>query len=150
MTTPLMGTHSLGRVIESGELEAGRGWAQASLRVASEELDADAIAEMLGRRATSTRESEGDPTFTVWFLESGLDPSAPIEDHLYILMAGLRDRRSELRKLAERANVEVWLSYSPGLGGHRSAVFDHAVLSELGELGLDLVLDPYPPGRRRA
>jgi hypothetical protein len=137
-------------VIDSDELHAGRGWAQASLRIASEDLDADAIGELLGRRASSTRESEGDPTFTVWVLESGLDPSAPIEDHLYILMEVLRDRRAELRRLAERANVEVWLSYSPGTRGQRSAVFGHAVLGELGELGLDLVLDPYPPGRRRA
>jgi hypothetical protein len=144
-----MRTRSLWRVIDGGEVEARRGWAQASLRVASEDLDADAISELLGRRPSSTRQSEGEPTFTVWVLESGLDPSAPIEDHLYILMEGLRDRRSELRKLAERANVEVWLSYSPGVGGHRSAVFDHGVLAELGELGLDLVLDPYPPGRRR-
>jgi len=136
-------------VIDSEELSAGRGWAQASLRVASEELDADAIGELLGRKPSSARESEGEPTFTVWVLESGLDASAPIEDHLYILMEGLSDRRDALRELASRANAEVWLSYSPGTTGHRSAIFDHNVLAELGDLGLDLVLDPYPPGRAR-
>jgi hypothetical protein len=136
-------------VIDSDELSAGRGWAQASLRVASEELDAERIGELLGRNPSSTRESEGDPTFTVWVLESGLDPSAPIEDHLYILMEGLSDCRDALRELTRRANAEVWLSYSPGAAGHRSAIFDHKVLGELGDLGLDLVLDPYPPGRGR-
>src|SRR4051794_40989155 len=85
-SVPVMRTRSLGPVIDSDQLEAGRGWSQASLRIASEDLDADAICDLLGRRASSTRESEGDPTFTVWVLESGLDPSAPIEDHLYILM----------------------------------------------------------------
>ena len=136
-------------MIDRDELSAGRGWAQATLRVASEELDADAIGELLGRKPSSTRESEGEPTFTVWVLESGLDPAAPIEDHLYILMEGFRDRREELRELARRANAEVWLSYSPEASGHRAAIFDHRVLADLGDLGIDLVLDPYPPGRAR-
>ncbi|HKY15970.1 MAG TPA: DUF4279 domain-containing protein [Microthrixaceae bacterium] len=137
-------------MIDSEELSASRGWAQASLRIAGEDLGADAIGEMLGRRPSTARESEGAPSFTVWVLESGLDPSAPIEDHLYILMEGLRDRHDALRVLAEKANVEVWLSFSPDTYAHRSAIFGHRVLAELGDLGIDLVLDPYPPGRGRA
>ena len=122
------------------------GWAQASLRIASEDESAETISELLGRRPSTTRESEGEPVFTVWVLESGLDPSAPIEDHLYILIEGLRDQREPLAALAKRANVEVWLSSSPGPGGDRGAIFDSKILGELGELGIDLVLDHYPPG----
>lgn len=136
-------------MIDPDELTTGRSWAQASLRIASERLRADAIGELLGRRPSTARESEGDPTFTVWVLESGLDPSAPPEDHLYILMEGLRDVRDALAGLARDANCEVWLSFSPGEGTHRPAILDHAVLAELGELGIDLVLEPYPPGRAR-
>ena len=89
-------------MIDSDELAASHGWAQASLRIAGEDLGVEAIGEMLGRRPSTARESEGEPSFTVWVLESGLDPSAPIEDHLYILMEGLRDRHDAMRDLARR------------------------------------------------
>src|SRR5262245_19584720 len=105
---------------------------------------------MLGRSPSTAREAEGEPAFTVWVLESGLDSSPPIEDHLYILMAGLRDRHDAMRELARRANVEVWLSFSPDSSSARSAILDHRVLAELGDLGIDLVLEPFPPGRGRA
>jgi hypothetical protein len=132
------------------EMPVEGGWAQASLRIASEDESAEAISELLGRRPSTTRASEGEPVFTVWVLESGLDPSAPIEDHLYILVEGLRDHREPLAELAARANVEVWLSYSPGRSGHRSAIFDSQILGELGEVGIDLVRDHYPPGGKRS
>lgn len=137
-------------MIDPEDLAPDTGWALASLRIASDELSADAISERLDLRATSTRAAEGEPAFTVWMYETGLGPSAAIDDHLYILVERLRDRGDALAELCERANVEIWLSYSPGVTGKRSAVFDHKVLAELGALGIDLVLDPYPPGRRRA
>jgi len=134
--------------MDHDELMGERGWALASLRIVSDTLGAEAISELLGLRPTSTRDSEGDPSFTVWMLEGGLEPSSPIEDHLYILMERLADRMIALAALVERANVEIWLSYSPGSGSSRSAVFSHEVLAQIGALGVDLVLDPYPPGRR--
>jgi len=134
--------------MDHDELLGERGWALASLRVASDTLGAEAISDLLRLRPTSTRDSEGGIAFTVWLLEGGLEPSSPIEDHLYILMERLADRVVELTRLVEQANVEIWLSYSPGSGSSRSAVFSHDVLSQIGALGIDLVLDPYPPGRR--
>jgi len=128
---------------------ATAGWAQASLRIASDRMSADAISEALGLRPTSTRTSEGEPSFAVWVFESGLDPTAPIEDHLYLLMERLRERHDQLTLVADAANVEIWLSFSPAGTSGRSAVFDHRVLGELGALGVDLVLDPYPAGRAR-
>ena len=136
-------------MMEADELSAGRSWASASLRIASETMTPDAIGELLHLRASSTRSSEGDPAFSVWMLDSGLDPSAAVEDHLYILMEHLSDRREPLRELVDTATVEVWLSFSPG-ARHRSAVLDAKVLSAVGDLGLDVVLDAYPPGRRRS
>ena len=72
-----------------------------------------------------------------------------MEDHLYILMEHLSDRRDALVELVETATVEIWLSFSPG-ERHRSAVLDSKVLSAVGDLGVDVVLDAYPPGRRKA
>ena len=118
--------------MEADELLGDQPWALASLRIASETLSPDEIGELLGLRATSSRTSEGEPAFSVWMFESGLSPNAAVEDHLYILMEQLSDRREPLRQLVDTATVEIWLSFSPG-ERHRSAV-----------------LDAYPPGRRRA
>ena len=133
-------------MIESAELDGGRPWATASLRIASDQLSADSIGERLGLRPSSTRAAEGEPAFSVWVMESGLEPSAPLEDHLYILMEQLRDRREILVELAEESNVEIWLSFSPGEVARRTSVFTHHSIVELGELGVDLVFDPYPAG----
>jgi len=135
-------------VIDGDELEGSRAWAAASLRIASDELHAESIGELLDLHPTSTREAEGEPAFTVWMVDSGIEPSAPIEDHLYILLEKLRGRRDAIVDLCQRAAVEIWLSYSLGDGHARTAVFNHAALAELGDLGIDLVLDPYPAGRR--
>ena len=135
-------------MIDPEDLVADRPWALASLRIASETLGSEAIGELLGLRETGARSSEGDPTFTVWILESGLEPSAAVEDHLYILVERLRDRADALRTLCETATVEIWLSFSPG-DRHGAAVLDHVVLSEVGGLGVDLVLEPYPRNGRR-
>jgi len=135
--------------MDADELLGGQPWALASLRIASETLSPDEIGELLGLRATSTRTSEGEPAFSVWMFESGLSPNAAVEDHLYILMEQLSDRKEPLRQLVDTATVEIWLSFSPG-ERHRSAVLDSKVLSAAGDLGLDVVLDAYPPGRRKS
>jgi len=72
--------------MEADELLGDQPWALASLRIASETLTPDEIGELLDLRATSSRTSEGEPAFSVWMFESGLPPTAPVEDHLYILM----------------------------------------------------------------
>ena len=41
------------------------------------------------------------------------------------------------------------LSFSPGVR-HRSAVIDSKVLATVSGLGLDIVLDAYPPGRAKS
>lgn len=135
-------------MMDADELIGGQPWALASLRIASETLDAEEIGDLLGLRATSTRTSEGEPAFAVWMLESGLSPSAPVEDHLYILMERLSGHHDAVRQLVETATVEIWMSFSPG-DRHRSAVVNSGVLADLGTLGIDVVLDAYPPGGRK-
>lgn len=131
-------------MIDPDELDQGHGWAMASLRIATDDLTCDEITERLEVRPSSTRIAEGEPSFAVWVLDSGLEATSSLEDHLYILVERLRDHGRELRELAEHATIEVWLSYSPGAAGGRTSVLDHRVLSEIGGVGADLVLDPYP------
>lgn len=76
----------------------------------------------------------------VWIYEAGLEPSAPLEDHLYFLVERLRDRYAGLAELAKIANVELWLSTFAGSSG-ASAIINSQVMSELGELGVDIVFD---------
>lgn len=135
-------------MLEPEDVDTGHPWAQASLRIATEEMTAETITELLGMKPTAKRLSEGEPSFTVWALDSGLDPSAPLEDHLYFLAERLSDHHEGLTEVVSRANVEIWLSYSRGSAAPRSAVFGHELLAEIGSLGIDLVLDPYPSDRR--
>ena len=123
-------------------------WAIASLRIASDTLSVDAISDLVGLRHTTARLAEGEPAFTVWMLESGLEPAAPIEDHLYVLVERLRGRSDEIRSLCDTATVEVWLSFSPRTK-QATSVLDHGVLAELGAFGVDLVLEPYPASSQR-
>ena len=102
--------HGLARPLEGGlaaPVPDERGWASASLRIATDELTCDAVTDHIGLRPTSTRSAEGEPAFAVWMLESDLEASSSIEDHLYILMERLRDHRDAISTLAERATVEV-------------------------------------------
>lgn len=123
---------------------AGLGaWGTASLRIASEDLSAEEISDRLGLRATVTRSNETDRTFTVWMHDAGLPPSEPVEDQLVLLLERLRDRADALRLLAETANVELWVSFSPG-ARQRSTVLDARTLEMLASLGIDLVVDMYP------
>jgi hypothetical protein len=133
-------------MFDPGEIDSGRPWAQASLRIASEIMSAEAISDLLGLKPSNQRTSDGDPPFVVWMLESGLAPSAAVEDHLYILMERLNTAGPALSRLCETSTVEIWLSLSAG-DRHRSAVLSHRVLGELGRLGIDLVLDAYPSGK---
>ncbi|MEZ5322141.1 MAG: DUF4279 domain-containing protein [Microthrixaceae bacterium] len=123
-------------------------WALASLRIASETILAEEIGERLGLRPTSWRQSEGEPAFVVWIFESGMAPSAPLEDHLYILMERLAERRDALMALVDDATVEIWLSFSTG-SNSRTAVLNADLLSRVSAAGIDLVLDPYPQASAR-
>ncbi len=129
--------------MDPSDVDVGLPWAQASLRIASDTLNGDAISELLGMSPSSTRTSEGEPTFTVWMHDQRLEPSVAIEDHVYLLADELRDREEALAGLSEVATVEIWLSFSAGRR-HVPAVLDSALLARLGALGVDLVLDPYP------
>lgn len=130
-------------MMDPGDVEAAMPWAQASLRIASDTLGADAITELLGMTPSSTRISEGEPTFTVWMCDQGLEPSVAIEDHVYLLAEQLRGKSEALAGLAEEATVEIWLSFSAGRR-HAPAILDATLMGRLGALGVDLVLDPYP------
>lgn len=136
-------------MLDPDELGQLQGWSSASLRIAADGMSVDAITELVGLRPTASRASGGDTSFAVWVLDSDLEPTAAVEDHLYILVERVRDCRAELRRLSESATVEMWLSFSPDAGARRPSVLDAKVLGELAELGIDLVLDPYPMTGRR-
>lgn len=142
MREVMLGAGSLDWVIELDGVELGA-WGSASLRIASDTLSVEEISERLGLRATITRSNDSDRTFTIWMHDAGLPPTEPVDDQLVILLERLRDRATALRELAETANVELWVSFSPG-PRHRSAVIDARTLEMIASLGIDLVVDTYP------
>ena len=127
---------------ELDESEPGT-WGTASLRIASDTLSVEEISDRLGLRPTSARSQEGERTFTVWMYDAGLSPREPVEDHVVILLERLRDCADALRGISETANVEIWVSFSPG-PRQRSAVIDARTLQAMASFGIDLVVDTYP------
>lgn len=123
------------------------GWASASLRVASDSLAPEQISELLGLRPTTARQSDGQPSFTVWLHESFLDSRADIADHLFVLVEELAERRDAVRELASLATVEIWLTWSavaaPGRAATGPAVLPSELLRDVADMGIDLVIESY-------
>lgn len=81
---------------------------------------------------------------TVWLLESGLGSERPPEDHIIALLDRIAGVRDSVRLLAGSDTIELLLGYGSETG-QGSCVIESELLKELADLGLDLVLDLYPP-----
>ncbi|MFJ9871329.1 DUF4279 domain-containing protein [Streptomyces sp. NPDC101165] len=86
-----------------------------------------------GRRETS-----------VWIRRSGLGDDRELVDHVTALVGLVDGFREELARLSNHCDLELLLGFASenGQGGF---VLPARLLSELGALGLDVVLDLYPP-----
>lgn len=122
-------------------------WASASLRVVCDSLTVDEISELLDRRPSTVRQSDGNPSFAVWLSESALDSRADVADHLYVLLEELRDRREAVSALCEIATVEIWLTWSADPGRRNQSagpsVLSADALREVADMGVDLVIEAF-------
>jgi hypothetical protein len=120
-------------------------WVRGSFRIVSSELSPTAIDEIVGLEPTSVVERPDGGS--VWVLDSGLPPSRPVEDHVEALLRLVRPRGDELRKVRGTCEIFIGFAAEDGQGGMS---FLAPVLDELAQLGIDLVLDLYPPERAEA
>lgn len=79
-----------------------------------------------------------------WVRDSGLGNDRWPDEHAAALIELLAGRHEALGRLAADCEMEFFLGFGSedGQGG---AVFPAALLKEIGLLGIDVVLDLYPP-----
>ncbi len=129
-------------------------WSAGSIRITSRTVAAGEVSRRLG--ITPGQQFERDslmsplnPTSarrdtSVWLRRSGLPDDTGLVDDVRALVALFDGRREGLASLLDDCDLELRLGFGSedGQGG---CVLPAPLLSELGALGLDVVLDLYPP-----
>ncbi|MFI0504176.1 hypothetical protein ACH3WN_15185 [Streptomyces albogriseolus] len=117
------------------------------IRITSRTAAAGDISRCLGPVADEQRgrTDSGRCRTAVWIRRSGLPDVSEVSDRVRVLAALLASRREELAGLSAGCGLEgvLGLVSENGQGG---CVLSGRLLTEAGALGLDLLLDFYPPG----
>ncbi|MFF5343930.1 hypothetical protein ACFY4H_24955 [Streptomyces althioticus] len=120
-------------------------WSAGAIRITSRTAAAG-ISRRLGLAADehySHTDSGLRPT-TVWIRRSGLPDDSDLADHVRVPAALPAPRREELAGLSADCGLELVLGFGSE-NGQGGCVLPGPLLAEVGALGLDLVLDLYPP-----
>jgi Domain of unknown function (DUF4279) len=78
----------------------------------------------------------------MWILNSGLGENCPLEDHIRRFISFASDRRDAIASLRADCELDIPCSFT-SYNGQGSIALDHATMSELGALGIDVVFDLY-------
>jgi Domain of unknown function (DUF4279) len=116
-------------------------WTRASFRVITTSIAPTDITEQLAMEPTEVSERPTRPR--AWILDSGLRSARSAEEHIEALLEKLRPHEAALHGL-DADHLEVFLGFSSD-NGQGGMVIDARLLGELARLGIDLVLDLYPP-----
>lgn len=134
-------------------------WSAGSIRITSRTVSADEITDRLGippdeqfergslmspRNPNSARRKA-----SVWIHTSGLGRHCQLEDHVTALVRLVGGCRAELRRLSADCDLELFLGFGSE-NGQGGCVLPARLLAEVGALGLDVVLDFYPPSSELA
>jgi hypothetical protein len=129
-------------------------WNKASFCIYGDTLQPDQINRDLGLQATNSglkggrqsKHPKARPLRTsIWILESPIDTHLPLQDHLRWLLDALEPKLDVVHEIANRYDARLHCGYSSehGQGG---CTFDVSLLKRIADLGVQLVLDLYPPG----
>ncbi|WP_107503126.1 DUF4279 domain-containing protein [Streptomyces geranii] len=114
-------------------------WSAGALRISSRTISADDISEVLGIEPHRTAQQG-----SVWIRTSGLGNDRWPDEHIAALIRLLDGRHDALGRLAADCEVELVLGFGSE-GGQGGCVLPAGLLKEIGLLGIDVVLDLYPP-----
>lgn len=81
---------------------------------------------------------------SVWIRRSGLPDDSDLTDHVRVLVELVDGHREELASLSVDCNLQLFLGFGSE-NGQGGCVLPARLLTEVGALGLDVVLDLYPP-----
>jgi uncharacterized protein DUF4279 len=128
-------------------------WSAGSIRITSRTVAAGEISGRLGILADQQFERESlsprNPTrarreISVWVRRSGLPDDSDLTDHVRALVELVGGHREELASLSVDCDLELFLGFGSE-NGQGGCVLPARLLAEVGGLGLDIVLDLYPP-----
>ncbi|MDH6145691.1 hypothetical protein P3T35_007749 [Kitasatospora sp. GP30] len=129
-------------------------WSAGSLRITSRTISAADISARLGiipdqqfeqgsltspRNPNSLRREA-----SVWIRGSGLGNDRWLDEHVAALLSLVDGHREELLRLSADCDLVLFLGFGSedGQGG---CVLPARMLAEIGALGVDVILDLYPP-----
>jgi hypothetical protein len=127
--------------------------ATAALRITSVIRTVDEISAIMQARP-SERFGKGDVVrsrgvhtarirgHTMWSLNSGLREDCPLEDHIKWLVSFASNHREAIAGLRTDCELDIFCSFT-SYNGQGSVALDHGTMSELGSLGIDVIVDLY-------
>jgi hypothetical protein len=129
-------------------------WSAGSLRITSFTISAAEISARLGivpdqelergslmsPRNPRSRRRES----SVWLRRSGLGNDRWLNEHVAVLLGLVSGRREELVRLSADCHLEFFLGFGSA-DSQGGCVLPARLLAEIGALGVDVVLDLYPP-----
>jgi len=80
----------------------------------------------------------------LWVLESGKERSSPLQNHLEELLSWIESNADSLLCLRDKCSFDLFCGFSSGSGQGGFGIASSNLL-RMGELGVDLILDLYPP-----
>ncbi|MFJ3338944.1 DUF4279 domain-containing protein [Streptomyces sp. NPDC086766] len=129
-------------------------WSAGSIRITSSTVTAGEISGRLGIMADQQfeRDSLMNPRnpisarreTSVWLRRSGLPDDSDLTDHVRALVELVDGHREKLAGLSADCDLELCLGFGSE-NGQGGCVLPARLLAEVGALGLDIVLDLYPP-----
>jgi hypothetical protein len=129
-------------------------WASGSLRICSDTLTPQQVSAALGIQPDSSFDkgslsSPRNPQShrretSVWLLTSGLGNDRWLDEHVAALVQRLEGKNDALRELSASCEAELLLGFGSE-NGQGGCTIPFGLLTAVGQLGLDLVLDLYPP-----
>lgn len=136
-------------------LDENEKWFEVSLRVSGDPLDFSRVTSLIGFEPTRIcRKGEhrnGNVRYAkykedAWIWRVTEDSSEPFESQLRKAVAKLQNIGAEINSLASKSGGEAYffLGFSSG-NGQGAADLPADFLLKVGELGIDISLDLYPP-----
>ena len=118
-------------------------WNAASVRIFSETLTREEIAERLGLEPEPPRKNVSPTLRQPWVMNSRLDRyTHTLEEHIRDVFERLDGRRDELRDLGTEVRRDLFLGFC-GTDGQAGSVLTTKVVSEAASFGLSITLDVY-------
>jgi hypothetical protein len=79
---------------------------------------------------------------TMWLVKSGLGEDCSLEDHIKWFISFASDHRDAIARLRTDCEFDISCMFT-SFNGQGGIALDHATMSELGALGINVLLDLY-------